>query len=75
MTPKGFCKIIDQIQHSIFKKLDKYGTYRRVDEGIARDAVSKTMDAAKSYFGNQKINSDHTSRESAEEVEDHDKTS
>ena len=75
MKPKTFHRILDQIQYSIFKKLDKYGTYRRVDEGIARDAVSKTMDAAKSYFGNQKINSDHTSRESAEEVEDHDKTS
>ena len=56
MKPKTFHRILDQIQYSIFKKLDKFGTYQRVDEGAARDAVSRTMEAAKRYFGNQKIN-------------------
>jgi hypothetical protein len=56
MKPKTFHRILDQIQYSIFKKLDKFGTYQRVDEGAARDAVSRTMEAAKHYFGNQKIN-------------------
>ena len=51
MNPERFCQILDQIQQSIFKKLDKYGTYRRVDESVARDAVGRTMDAAKNYFG------------------------
>ena len=58
MSPESFCEIIDKIQFSIFKKLDRYGTYRRVDESVARDAVSKTMDAAKRHFGGQKISSD-----------------
>ena len=55
MKSKSFYEIIDQIQYSIFKKLDKYGTYKRVDESAARDAVSKTLEAAKCYFGDQKI--------------------
>ena len=58
MKSKDFCKIIDQIQYSIFKKLDKYGTYHHVDEGAARDAVRQTLEAAKRHFGNQKIDDD-----------------
>ena len=51
MNPKDFCDFLDKIQESIFKKLDKYGTYRRVDEDAARDAVSRTIESAKNYFG------------------------
>ena len=51
MSPKDFCDFLDKVQQSIFKKLDRYGTYRRVDEGAARDAVSRTIDSAKNHFG------------------------
>lgn len=58
MKPKTFYKILDEIQYSIFRKLDKYGNYRRVDEGAARDAVSQTIKSAKSYFGDVKVGED-----------------
>ena len=51
MSPKEFCEVLDKIQVAIFNKLDKYGTYRRVDEDAARDAVSRTIELAKNYFG------------------------
>ena len=51
MSPERFCEVLNQIQESIFKKLDKYGTYRRVDEDAARDAVGRTIESAKNYFG------------------------
>ena len=59
MNPERFCQILDQIQQSIFKKLDKYGTNRRVDESAARDAVGKTIDAAKIHFKNYFGKGDH----------------
>jgi hypothetical protein len=58
MRPKEFCKVLDEIEYSILKKLDKYGTYNRVDESAARDAVQRTLASAKSYFGNVKIGED-----------------
>jgi len=58
MSPKDFSEILDEIQYSIFKKLDKYGNYRSVNEDVARDAVRQTIGAAKSYFGNPKIKED-----------------
>jgi len=61
MSPKKFCEVIDEIQYSIFKKLDKYGTYHAVDEGVARDAVKRTLESAKKHFGNQKIEDDKVS--------------
>tara|TARA_R110002012_G_scaffold281153_1_gene470149 strand:+ start:695 stop:883 length:189 start_codon:yes stop_codon:yes gene_type:complete len=58
MKPKRFCEVLDEIEYSILKKLDKYGTYNRVDESVARDAVQRTLASAKSYFGNVKIGED-----------------
>ena len=58
MKPKTFCKILDDIEYSILKKLDKYGTYNRVDESVARDAVQRTLASAKAYFGDAKIGED-----------------
>ena len=55
MSPKRFCEILDEIQYSIFKKLDKYGNYRSVNEDAARDAVKQTLESAKEHFGNVKI--------------------
>lgn len=51
MSPEEFREVLDKIQESIFKKLDRYGTYRRIDEDAARDAVSRTIECAKNYFG------------------------
>ena len=58
MSPKKFCEVLDEIEYSILKKLDKYGTYNRVDESVARDAVQRTLASAKSHFGNVKIGED-----------------
>jgi len=55
MNEKQFHKILDQIKYSIFKKLDKYGNYARVDESVARDAVETTIRNAKDYFKDEKI--------------------
>ena len=55
MRPKEFCKVLDEIEYSILKKLDKYGTYNRVDESVARDAVETTIRNAKDYFKDEKI--------------------
>ena len=55
MSPKKFCEVLDEIEYSILKKLDKYGTYNRVDESVARDAVQRTLASAKAYFGDAMI--------------------
>jgi len=46
-------KLLDDLQKSIFRDLDKSGNYRRVDEDTARRIVETNIGSIKSKYDNE----------------------
>ena len=57
MNHKKVVDILEEIQNSIFMKLDKEGTYRSIDEetarGIVRSTIRNQIESIRAYYENE----------------------